>query len=613
MADPAPNGAQCVTFRYPLPCDLNQVRAARLAARNFLEDQRLLEEEIMACELSLVEACNNAVQNSSGPSCLEPIEILIICTARKIEIHVHDHTGGFEWPDQVSLPNPESESGRGIFFIQSLMDGANYFRGQGENSLVMRKMRYHQAQQQRAPAPPTPPQRESEDQRSSLQSRQAVQDMARELCFRSESLAAIFRCSAELGRTEDLKGFARRLLGDLLHITDGDWFVLRLLSESEEELPVFAASDPGEGLASIACQSTEPLPLELEAAKSRKTILFGGARPLSPEDPLNLFGPDSCGLCMPIGTGKALLGTLIVGRCGDAEMFTPAQMDVVRLFADFLNIQIVNARLREEHVQSRVVAHELELARNIQRSLLPRSIPAMKNFSVAGHCETARQVGGDFYDVLQISDSSYLLFVADVMGKGVPAALFASILQRLVRAIPEWIHRPAEILHRLNSMLFDELSSVEMFITAQLAHLDLKARSLSVASAGQGPILFATADAAPERLATDGLPLGILRTSEFNNLNRSLGANSRLLLYTDGLVEVKNSSGEQFGIPRLQSWLAQTARRRANAEELKADLLAQVRAFGAQTPLQDDQTFLILAEEDPGELNETNPAIIRIY
>ena len=427
MADPAPNAAQCVTFRYPLPCELGHVRAARLAVRAFLEEQRLHEEEISACELALAEACNNAIQYSSGPRRLEPIEILVICTPWKIEMHVNDHSDGFEWPEEVELPDPESESGRGIFFIQSLMDGANYFRGHGENSLG-------HAQDALSPGPATTsassvtsPQNQ-EPQRSPLQSRQAVQDMARELCFRSESLAAIFRCSAEFGRTDDLKGFARRLLGDLLHITDGDWFVLRLIANEEQQLPVFAASDPGEGLEPIPLQvGDDGVPLELQAVRSRKTILFGRSRPLSDQDPLNLYGPDSCGLSLPIGSGSSLVGSLTVGRSGDAEMFLPAQMDVVRLFADFVNIQIVNARLREEHVNSRVFSHELELARNIQRSLLPKTIPAMKNFGAAGHCETARQVGGDFYDVLQISDSAYLLFVADVMGKGVPAALFASI------------------------------------------------------------------------------------------------------------------------------------------------------------------------------------------
>src|SRR5436309_1831609 len=121
MADPAPNASQCVTFRYPLPCDLGQVRGARLAARHFLEEQRVQEEEIMACELALAEACNNAVQNASGAGLLEPIEIIIICTGSKVEIHVHDHTAGFDWPEQTDLPDPEDERGRGIFFIQSFM------------------------------------------------------------------------------------------------------------------------------------------------------------------------------------------------------------------------------------------------------------------------------------------------------------------------------------------------------------------------------------------------------------------------------------------------------------------------------------------------------------
>ncbi|HUR44245.1 MAG TPA: SpoIIE family protein phosphatase [Candidatus Saccharimonadales bacterium] len=600
MADPAPNALQCVTFRYPLPCDLGQIRAARVAMRRFLEDQRVQEEEIMACELSMAEACNNAVQNATGAGLLEPIEVLAICTASKVEIHVHDHTEGFDWPEEMALPDAEDERGRGIFFIQSFMDGASYFRGHGENSLVMRKMRYGQAQKQRSTAPPAVSTKEPEEERPSFQSRQAVQDMARELCFRSESLAAIFRCSADLGRTEDLKGFARRLLGDLLHITDGDWFVLRLVSEtSRDELPVFAASEPAEGLEPLCLEGGASITAEHDATISRKTVFFGRSRPLDPQDPLNIFGTDSCGVAMPIGSGQTLLGTVAVGRCGSTEPFSAAQMEVVRLFADFLNIQIVNARFREEHVASKVLAHELELARNIQRSLLPKTLPNLEGYGLAGHCETASQVGGDFYDVLKISESKYLLFVTDVMGKGVPAAMFASILQRLVRIIPEWISHPGEMLGRINSMLYQELSSVEMFITAQLALVDTREKLITVAVAGQGPVLVACQQSTePERMLPEGLPLGVLEKVNFQSQTRSLGKNGRVLLYTDGITEARNVKGEFFGLERLQKWFSQTASRRGTAAQLKGELLDELKTFGVETPLRDDQTFLILAQEE---------------
>src|SRR4051812_44596758 len=119
----------CVTFRTSLQCELSRVSEARLEVRRFLEEQAVSEQEISACELALAEACNNAVQNTTTEGKESPVEILVICTPTKVELHVSDHTPGFDWPTEAALPECDQENGRGVFFIQSFMDGANYFRG----------------------------------------------------------------------------------------------------------------------------------------------------------------------------------------------------------------------------------------------------------------------------------------------------------------------------------------------------------------------------------------------------------------------------------------------------------------------------------------------------
>src|SRR5207244_13408913 len=104
--------------------------------------------------------------------------------------------------------------------------------------------------------------------------------------------------------------------------------------------------------------------------------------------------------------------------------------------------------------------------------------PPLTGFGLAGYCESARQVGGDFYDVVKLSDHSLLMVIADVMGKGIPAAMFAATLRSLLRALPELTHQPSELLSRVNRLLFDELSEVDMFITAQLVYVDASQRRL---------------------------------------------------------------------------------------------------------------------------------------
>src|SRR4051812_27707903 len=128
-------------FRIPLACDLAQVRPAARAAHQFLAEQECDDETLMACELALVEGCNNAIRYAAPAARTEPVLLEVICEAAAVELRVTDHTAGFEWPKAAVLPAADSESGRGLFLMQSLMDSAVYLRDSGENVLVLRKAR----------------------------------------------------------------------------------------------------------------------------------------------------------------------------------------------------------------------------------------------------------------------------------------------------------------------------------------------------------------------------------------------------------------------------------------------------------------------------------------
>jgi serine phosphatase RsbU (regulator of sigma subunit) len=228
--------------------------------------------------------------------------------------------------------------------------------------------------------------------------------------------------------------------------------------------------------------------------------------------------------------------------------------------------------------------------------LLPNSLPHVPGFGLAGFCESAQQVGGDFYDILKFDDQSLLLIVADVMGKGLPAAMFAAILRSLLRAVPEWTNQPAHLLSRVNRLLFKELSGVDMFITAQLVFVDTSQSRLIAASAGHCPMLLAHAKEPPVKvLSPEGLPLGILPDTTFGAQVEDLSHQSRLLLYTDGLTEARNAEGQFFGQDRLVDWFQRSLDKPQSAEDLKTNLAAELGAFQGAAAIQDDQTFLIMA------------------
>jgi serine phosphatase RsbU (regulator of sigma subunit) len=285
---------------------------------------------------------------------------------------------------------------------------------------------------------------------------------------------------------------------------------------------------------------------------------------------------------------------------GGSATFTAAKTSVIHTFADFLSIQIVNARFQEERVHNLLVTRELEIAQRIQQSLLLQTLPQIPGLELTGYCESARQVGGDFYDVIKLSDQRLLLMISDVMGKGIPAAMFAVILRSLVRALREWADRPAELLARLNALLFEELSRVEMFITAQLVFVDLARQRYLCASAGHCPLLLITpATQSVQAISPEGMPLGVLPDTVFAEEPLALSPGSRLLLYTDGITEAVNAEGDLFGQARLIDWLQRRSRLDDPVTALREDLTAELRRFLGSLALNDDQTFLLLARNPP--------------
>ena len=221
MSESPGKSSRGVALRLSLACDLTEVRPAILAVRGFLTEQGLAEKDLTKCELALAEACNNAINHAADGTKSKAIEIEVICNAAKVELRVNDHTPGFDWPQRVQLPDSESERGRGLYLIQSLMDSSVYFRGAGENSLWMCKNRPSQTG-----SVTLPPANLEELNRRLAESEQIINDMAEELSSCYESLSAIFRFSAEQGKSISLENFSRHLLSDLLRITAADWFVL---------------------------------------------------------------------------------------------------------------------------------------------------------------------------------------------------------------------------------------------------------------------------------------------------------------------------------------------------------------------------------------------------
>jgi len=232
-AGAAPRCDHRSALRIEAAADFSAVRAATLKVREWLAEKGLGEEDLGSWELALVEAVNNAVKYASVEARQQPVIIEVSAGNNDIEVRVTDHTAGFEWPAEVKAPAFEAESGRGLFLMKSLTDSVIYLRQAGENVLVMRRARPAGASESRPDV-------------SRLQARLGetevlLTEMTSELASSYESLVALFRYSAELGTQSDLQDFSRRLLRDLVQITEADFAVLRLVSPDGKRLETMLA------------------------------------------------------------------------------------------------------------------------------------------------------------------------------------------------------------------------------------------------------------------------------------------------------------------------------------------------------------------------------------
>jgi sigma-B regulation protein RsbU (phosphoserine phosphatase) len=258
-----------------------------------------------------------------------------------------------------------------------------------------------------------------------------------------------------------------------------------------------------------------------------------------------------------------------------------------------------SARLAVQETQAqKVIAsqfheqeHEIAEARAIQEGFLPKEIPQLAGYEIAAAWQSARVVGGDYFDVLPFDGEMCGLCIADVAGKGLPAALLMSNLQAAVRGLASPSLAPEDLCSRLNALLCRNIAS-DRFVTLFYAQLDGPSRQLRYVSAGHNPPFVVRRDGSHERLREGGVVLGVFANQTFKSDVTQLQSGDRLVLYTDGVTEACNSDDEEFGEDRLLRVLQENAT--SPAGEIQKKILQSVTQFSRGT-WQDDATLLVVA------------------
>ncbi len=299
---------------------------------------------------------------------------------------------------------------------------------------------------------------------------------------------------------------------------------------------------------------------------------------------------------VPILSHGQPLGLLNVAT-DEWEFLTASDLHLLSAIGAQIAVALERARLYDRSdAQLADLAHEMEMARAMQATLLPDRLPRIPGFNLAAHWRPARELGGDFYNIFRLPAGCWGIVIADVADKGASAALYMAIANTMIRARAAETASPAATLREVNREL-RAASSAVTFVTGLYGILDPAAGTLTYANAGHNPPIVRRAADGIEVAPNGGLVLGIFDDVSLRDERLSLAAGDALVLYTDGLTEATNAAGEEYGVERLCRAVQGGP---ARAAALRAHVLADQAAFTAGQPQSDDMTLFVISRRTEG-------------
>lgn len=294
---------------------------------------------------------------------------------------------------------------------------------------------------------------------------------------------------------------------------------------------------------------------------------------------------------VPLASGEGFLGFLAVTDKVTGYRLNYEDITSLSTIGSQLSVAITTFKLYQESLEKQRLEEEMNFARAIQRDLLPKQFPSGLDFGISAYSEPSLQVGGDYYDFINTQRNTIGIVLADVSGKGMPAALLASQLHAAIRSEVRHDIDLSEMLANVNELVYQSSSS-EKFATLFFADFDPQTRVLKFANAGHNYPIHLSDSGKPDTLEEGGLLLGAFSGAKYDQSEVKLARNDVVLFYTDGLNEAENPEEEQYGEERIIELLADC--RDLSPDEIRNRIVENVKNFSGDAHLQDDMTLIVL-------------------
>lgn len=426
-------------------------------------------------------------------------------------------------------------------------------------------------------------------------------DSAQEQAYASAALLQVAQAVVSLGDLNEILSSIIRIMPILVGVKrvvlyrwDSERETFSASQEygfSEEEETILTEKEFGLGvfpLISFALQENSLITHAISAQAKPKDWLQ-----IQPETnhEADMTNAEKLLIAVPLSIKSDLFGVMLIEENENGQRFRSRRIEIIQGIAQQAALAIQNDLLQQEMVVRERLETEVQLARQIQQTFIPSILPSHPNWQIASRWRTARQVGGDFYDLIELPNNKLGVFIADVADKGMPAALFMAVTRTLVHAAVLETKSPAEALKRVNDLLLPDTQQ-GMFVTAVYGELDVETGLFTYVNAGHNPPYWVRANGEVEKLSRTAIALGVMENHTVNQKTISVGTGDTLFLYTDGLTEAFSPSGDLFGEGRLLSVL-QSLKSNTTDETLLA-IEECLNEFIESIPLGDDLTMLAI-------------------